>query len=74
MTTTEDLAFTHRFEPARDTALPPLLLLHGTGGKQGRWGRNSPGPFFLFPSFWGRRAGWLWKGRSGWNRPVAPEV
>lgn len=34
MTTTEDLAFTHRFEPARDAALPPLLLLHGTGGDE----------------------------------------
>jgi len=34
MTTTEDLAFTHRFEPARHAALPPLLLLHGTGGDE----------------------------------------
>ncbi|MBC9207895.1 alpha/beta hydrolase [Roseomonas aerophila] len=34
MTTTEDLAFIHRFEPARDAALPPLLLLHGTGGDE----------------------------------------
>jgi phospholipase/carboxylesterase len=34
MTMTEDLAFTHRFEPARDATLPPLLLLHGTGGDE----------------------------------------
>ena len=28
------LAFTHRFEPATDTAAAPLLLLHGTGGDE----------------------------------------
>ncbi|MBE9607278.1 alpha/beta hydrolase [Acetobacteraceae bacterium H6797] len=28
------LAFTHRFEPAKVEGLPPLLLLHGTGGDE----------------------------------------
>lgn len=28
------LAFTHRFVPASATGLPPLLLLHGTGGDE----------------------------------------
>ena len=28
------LAYQHHFEPARDPALPPLLLLHGTGGNE----------------------------------------
>lgn len=28
------LSFQHRFEPAADPALPPLLLLHGTGGDE----------------------------------------
>jgi phospholipase/carboxylesterase len=31
---TETLSFRHRFEPATDPALPPLLLLHGTGGDE----------------------------------------
>jgi phospholipase/carboxylesterase len=29
-----ELSFIHRFEPARDRAAPPLLLLHGTGGDE----------------------------------------
>jgi phospholipase/carboxylesterase len=29
-----DLGFTHRFVPGADTARPPLLLLHGTGGDE----------------------------------------
>jgi phospholipase/carboxylesterase len=28
------LSYTHRFEPGADPALPPLLLLHGTGGDE----------------------------------------
>jgi phospholipase/carboxylesterase len=28
------LSFTHRFEPALRPAVPPLLLLHGTGGNE----------------------------------------
>jgi phospholipase/carboxylesterase len=28
------LSFTHRFEPGTDPTLPPLLLLHGTGGDE----------------------------------------
>ncbi|HST95976.1 MAG TPA: alpha/beta fold hydrolase, partial [Microvirga sp.] len=34
MTTTTELAFTHRFIPAAETGKPPLLLLHGTGGNE----------------------------------------
>jgi phospholipase/carboxylesterase len=29
-----DLGFIHRFVPATDPALPPLLVLHGTGGDE----------------------------------------
>jgi phospholipase/carboxylesterase len=29
-----DLSFVHRFEPAQRAGLPPLLLLHGTGGDE----------------------------------------
>jgi phospholipase/carboxylesterase len=29
-----DLGFIHRFVPATDPALPPLLMLHGTGGDE----------------------------------------
>jgi phospholipase/carboxylesterase len=29
-----DLGFVHRLVPGTDTALPPLLLLHGTGGDE----------------------------------------
>ena len=35
MTTTEQLSFVHRYVPGTDTALSPLLLLHGTGGDEG---------------------------------------
>ena len=28
----QDLTYIHRFEPGADPSLPPLLLLHGTGG------------------------------------------
>ncbi len=31
---TASLSFIHRFEPARTPGLPPLLLLHGTGGDE----------------------------------------
>lgn len=34
MTTTPELPFIHRFEPATDPGRPPLLLLHGTGGNE----------------------------------------
>lgn len=29
-----ELSFVHRFEPGQDSAAPPLLLLHGTGGDE----------------------------------------
>ena len=29
-----ELAYIHRFEPGADPALPPVLLLHGTGGDE----------------------------------------
>ena len=29
-----DLGFVHRFVPATKPGLPPLLLLHGTGGDE----------------------------------------
>jgi phospholipase/carboxylesterase len=32
---TTALSFTHRFTPATRVGLPPLLLLHGTGGNEG---------------------------------------
>jgi phospholipase/carboxylesterase len=32
--TTETLSFRHRFEPGSNATLPPLLLLHGTGGDE----------------------------------------
>jgi phospholipase/carboxylesterase len=28
------LAYIHRFEPGGDPSLPPVLLLHGTGGDE----------------------------------------
>ncbi len=31
---TTELAYIHRYEPGRDPARPPLLLLHGTGGDE----------------------------------------
>ncbi len=34
MTTATKLSFIHRFEPATEQGLPPLLLLHGTGGDE----------------------------------------
>ena len=34
MTTATRLSFIHRFEPATEKDLPPLLLLHGTGGDE----------------------------------------
>ena len=34
MTTTTELSFIHRFRPATQLGLPPLLLLHGTGGNE----------------------------------------
>ena len=34
MTTTTELSFIHRFEPATEPGRPPLLLLHGTGGDE----------------------------------------
>jgi phospholipase/carboxylesterase len=34
MTTTPELSFIHRFEPATEPGRPPLLLLHGTGGNE----------------------------------------
>ena len=34
MTTATKLPFVHRFEPATKQGLPPLLLLHGTGGDE----------------------------------------
>lgn len=33
-TTTADLGFVHRFVPGTEARLPPLLLLHGTGGDE----------------------------------------
>lgn len=34
MTTATKLSFVHRFEPATEKSVPPLLLLHGTGGDE----------------------------------------
>lgn len=34
MTTTTKLSFVHRFEPASEKGVTPLLLLHGTGGDE----------------------------------------
>ena len=34
MSTAAELGFLHRFEPATAPGLPPLLLLHGTGGDE----------------------------------------
>jgi phospholipase/carboxylesterase len=48
-----ELSFIHRFEPGRDRAAPPLLLLHGTGGDESdliELGRMvSPGSALLSP-------------------------
>src|SRR5258708_27832491 len=30
----QELAYIHRFEPGADPSLPPVLLLHGTGGDE----------------------------------------
>jgi phospholipase/carboxylesterase len=30
----QELAYIHRFEPGADPSLPPVLLLHGTGGNE----------------------------------------
>ena len=47
------LAYHHRFEPGTDSAAPPLLLLHGTGGDENDLlpvGRKlSPGSALLSP-------------------------
>jgi len=32
--TATDLSYVHRFEPGADPSLPPVLLLHGTGGDE----------------------------------------
>jgi phospholipase/carboxylesterase len=32
--TDASLSFTHRFEPGAETGMPPVLLLHGTGGDE----------------------------------------
>jgi phospholipase/carboxylesterase len=32
--TATDLSYVHRFEPGADPSLPPVLLLHGTGGNE----------------------------------------
>ena len=52
-TTTTDLTLQYRFVPATDPALPPLLLLHGTGGDENDLlplGRAaSPGSALLSP-------------------------
>jgi phospholipase/carboxylesterase len=34
MATSSDFGFIHRFEPATNRGLPPLLVLHGTGGDE----------------------------------------
>jgi phospholipase/carboxylesterase len=48
-----DLGFIHRFEPATKPALPPLLLLHGTGGDENDLiplgARIAPGSALLSP-------------------------
>ncbi|PVE23832.1 hydrolase [Microvirga sp. KLBC 81] len=48
-----ELSFLHRYEPATDQGLPPLLLLHGTGGNENdliNLGRKvSPGSALLSP-------------------------
>ena len=53
MATTTDLGFIHRFVPAQAPGLPPLLLLHGTGGDENDllpFGpRISPGSALLSP-------------------------
>jgi phospholipase/carboxylesterase len=51
--TVETLGFAHRFVPARNASLPPLLLLHGTGGDENDLiplgERLSPGAALLAP-------------------------
>lgn len=53
MSAPKDLSFIHRFEPATVKGLPPLLLLHGTGGDETDLldlGRTlSPGSALLSP-------------------------
>jgi phospholipase/carboxylesterase len=48
-----DLGFIHRFEPATRPGLPPLLLLHGTGGDENDLvslgARLAPGAALLSP-------------------------
>jgi phospholipase/carboxylesterase len=34
MSTTTELSYLHRFEPAAEVGRPPVLLLHGTGGDE----------------------------------------
>jgi phospholipase/carboxylesterase len=50
---TPALAYIHRFEPGRDPSLPPVLLLHGTGGDETDlvpFGREiAPGAALLSP-------------------------
>jgi phospholipase/carboxylesterase len=48
-----DLAYIHRFEPGADPTLPPVLLLHGTGGDENDLvplgGEIAPGAALLSP-------------------------
>ncbi len=49
----DDLGFIHRFVPGSDATLPPLLLLHGTGGDENDLiplaNRITPGATLLSP-------------------------
>jgi phospholipase/carboxylesterase len=53
MSTATDLGFVHRFIPGQDAGLPPLLLLHGTGGDENDLiplaNRIAPGSTLLSP-------------------------